>query len=117
VLVNVPAVGNLIREGKTFQIPSTMQVGLEAGMITFESYLGRLVTEGKVDKDDADTFLGKKKKADNISHTPVTGGSVSRPSAAAGRPAPVAPNTSTNSGIRITSSEPAPGIPLKKKIG
>lgn len=95
VLVNIPAVGNLIREGKTFQIPSTMQVGIEAGMITFESYLNRLVTEGKVEKEDADTFLGKKKKEGPP------------PSSHGG-------SHNTNTGIRITSSEPAPG---KKKAG
>lgn len=105
VLVNIPAISNLIREGKTFQIPSTMQVGLEHGMITFESYLGKLVTEGKVDKDDADTFLGRKKKD-------ITGGFGG--GAAGGR----STGGTSGTGIRITSSDTQPGFPApKKKIG
>lgn len=62
VLVNTHAVANLIREGKTFQIPSAMQVGGESGMMTFEAHLNRLVSEGKVSKEDADVFLGKNLK-------------------------------------------------------
>src|ERR1700722_2744449 len=62
VLVNTHAVANLIREGKTFQIPSSMQTQMDAGMMTFEFHLGKLVGEGKVDKLAADTFLGRKNK-------------------------------------------------------
>ncbi len=61
VLKNTHAIANMIREGKTFQIPSAMQVGGEHGMVTFESHLNKLVNEGKVLKSDAESFLGKKK--------------------------------------------------------
>lgn len=70
VLKNTHAVANMIREGKTFQIPSTMQVGAEHGMVTYEAHLTKLVSEGLVKKSDADAFLGKKKGADASSGKP-----------------------------------------------
>jgi twitching motility protein PilT len=62
IMICTPAVGNLIREGKTFQIPSLMQIGRKAGMQLLNDSLAKLV-EGKivepreaylkaVDKDD-----------------------------------------------------------------
>ncbi len=47
VLLSTPAVSNLIREGKTFQIPSVMQTNRKAGMVTLNDALMELV-EGKV---------------------------------------------------------------------
>ena len=61
ILVNNSAISNLIREGKTFQIPSAMQTGMQHGMITFDRAMNQLVKEGKVSQDTADTFLGRKK--------------------------------------------------------
>ena len=83
ILMNTPAVSNLIREGKTFQIPSAMQIGQEFGMITFEKSIGDLVKEGKIDKTSADQFFGKKPKREDPMHqqkpiatpqTPPSGG-------------------------------------------
>lgn len=62
VLTNSHAVANLIRESKTHQIPSIMQTQMDAGNMTFEHHLKKLVDEGKVDKSLANTFLGKKEK-------------------------------------------------------
>lgn len=59
VLVNTQACANLIREGKTFQIPSTMQTGKGQGMITFESYIEELIQKGKIHQKDGYAFLGK----------------------------------------------------------
>jgi len=59
VLINTNAVANLIREGKTFQIQSTMQTGRGIGMFTFETYLGELVQKGVLDPAAAGNFLGK----------------------------------------------------------
>lgn len=39
VLVNSPAVANLIREGKTHQLPALLQTGSQLGMQTFEQSL------------------------------------------------------------------------------
>jgi twitching motility protein PilT len=96
VLVNTPAVANLIREAKTFQIPSAMQVGLEHGMLTFEASVQRLATEGKIEKEDADQFLGKKKA---VSHAPSPG------------------TGHTATGIRFESDGPATNVGGKKKVG
>ena len=47
------AVSNLIREGKTFQIPSMMQVGKNIGMISLNDALMDLVTKKLVAPDEA----------------------------------------------------------------
>ena len=43
VLLSIPAVANLIREGKTFQIPSIMQTNRKVGMVTLNDALIELV--------------------------------------------------------------------------
>jgi twitching motility protein PilT len=48
VLVPTPAVRNLIREGKTHQIPSAMQTGSNVGMQTMDAALATLVRNGKI---------------------------------------------------------------------
>src|SRR5437667_1700433 len=60
LLVNTPAVANLIREGKTFQIPSSMQTGQVHGMITFEGAVNDLVRRGSISRQDANTFLDRR---------------------------------------------------------
>ena len=53
VLIVTSAVSNLIREGKTFQIPSTMQVGKSLGMTTLNDALVDLVVRKVVPADEA----------------------------------------------------------------
>jgi len=60
VLVNTPAVANLIREGKTCQIPSSMQTGQVHGMVTFEAALNDLVRKGIVSRQDGHSFLERR---------------------------------------------------------
>jgi twitching motility protein PilT len=48
VLIATPAINNLIREGKTYQIASAMQAGREHGMHTMDSYLADLVNSGEI---------------------------------------------------------------------
>jgi twitching motility protein PilT len=60
VLVNTPAVANLIREGKTFQAHSAMQTGHAQGMLTFESSINELVRKGLVSKTDAPALIGRR---------------------------------------------------------
>jgi twitching motility protein PilT len=59
LMVNTKAIANLIREGKTFQIPSAMQTGKREGMITYEAAIENLVKRGILDKKVAAEFLGK----------------------------------------------------------
>jgi twitching motility protein PilT len=47
-LVPTPAVRNLIREGKTHQIPSAMQTGAGVGMQSLDTALATLVRNGKI---------------------------------------------------------------------
>jgi twitching motility protein PilT len=60
VLVNTPAVANLIREGKTFQIPSSMQTGQVHGMVTFEMAVNDLMRKGIVSRQDGQSFLERR---------------------------------------------------------
>jgi twitching motility protein PilT len=53
VMVATPAVRNLIREGKTFQLPSVIQTGVKEGMQTIEQSLSELVMSGRVTKQEA----------------------------------------------------------------
>jgi len=53
VLMVTQGVSNLIREGKTFQIPSMMQVGKSIGMVTLNDALMDLVTKKLVEPDEA----------------------------------------------------------------
>jgi twitching motility protein PilT len=60
VLVNTPAVANLIREGKTFQIHSSMQTGQVHGMVTFEAAVNDLVRKGIVSRQEGNSFLDRR---------------------------------------------------------
>jgi twitching motility protein PilT len=53
VLVTTPAIANLIREGKSYQITSVMQAGRELGMHTLDQHLAELVDEGAITRDAA----------------------------------------------------------------
>ena len=53
ILVNNPAVSNLIREGKTFQIPSTMQTGRQEGMQLMDRAILEAVERGEVNGEEA----------------------------------------------------------------
>jgi len=48
-----PAVGSLIREGKTHQIYAAMEAGAKHGMIAMDQYLAFLIKQGLVEVDEA----------------------------------------------------------------
>lgn len=48
ILVTTPAIANLIREGKTYQIRSALQAGREQGMHTMDQHLAELVHAGVI---------------------------------------------------------------------
>jgi twitching motility protein PilT len=56
------AVGTLIREDKTFQIPSILQTGRAAGMIMLDDSLDDLVKAGTVTKEAAQRFAVRKER-------------------------------------------------------
>ena len=53
VLIVNPAISNLIRSGKTHQIPTMMQVGKASGMVTLNDALAELVRAGKITAEEA----------------------------------------------------------------
>src|SRR5438552_3444847 len=53
ILLSTPAVSNLIREAKTFQIPSIIQTSKKLGMNTLNDALFDLVEKGVVEPDEA----------------------------------------------------------------
>jgi twitching motility protein PilT len=53
VLIVTPAVGNLIREGKTFQLPTLMQTGKAVGMMTLNDSLMALVASRTITPEEA----------------------------------------------------------------
>ncbi len=53
ILVANTAVRNLIREGKTFQIPSIIQTGQQFGMQSLDLHLKELVNKGLITKEEA----------------------------------------------------------------
>ncbi len=72
VLVNIPAVANLIREGKTHQIASVMQTGRSLGMITFEQSIQELTQKGLISKEEAAAFLRRRGAAKHLTASPAS---------------------------------------------
>jgi twitching motility protein PilT len=63
VLVCTPAIGNLIRENKTFRINSAIQTGAKLGMQLLDDHLFKLWNEKKVTEDDV---LAKAQNYDDL---------------------------------------------------
>ena len=53
VLVNTPAIGNLIREAKTFMLPGVMQTGKKLGMRLMDDSLQELLDQGLITGEEA----------------------------------------------------------------
>ncbi len=53
ILVVTGGIANMIRDGKTYQIPSAMQTGMKSGMILLNDSLLKFVKEGSVDPMEA----------------------------------------------------------------
>jgi len=62
ILINTPAVANLIRENNVAQITSAMQTGAKEGMVTMENALKKLVADGLIDKEVLEKRGGRKRK-------------------------------------------------------
>jgi twitching motility protein PilT len=108
ILLSIPAVTNLIREGKTFQIPSIMQTSKRLGMVTLNDALIAYVDSGEVEPKEAYMKAVEKAgfvamlKARNLdvsfaesdqasASTPPSAGGVAAPGGAKGAPAKPAP--------------------------
>ena len=66
VLINTPAVANMIREGQVAQLYSAMQAGSEVGMHTLDQDLRRLVEEGTIALQRRDGLRGRPDDLDGV---------------------------------------------------
>ena len=66
VLINTPAVANMIREGQVAQLYSAMQAGAAVGMHTLDQDLRRLVSEGTIALNVARDFASDPKSLDGV---------------------------------------------------
>jgi twitching motility protein PilT len=66
ILMGIPSVRNLIREGKTHQIPSVLQTGREAGMQTLDDEICRLIETRVISPGDGLTQAQNKEKVQAV---------------------------------------------------
>jgi twitching motility protein PilT len=81
LMVNNDAVGNLIRKGKAFQLPSIISTSREQGMQLMDTDLMRLVKEGRISAEDAyvkavskkdfEPLVDEEEKAEQARRAPV----------------------------------------------
>ena len=75
VLKNTLAVGNMIRDQKTYQIPSAMQIGRSQGMQTFDEALKSLLSAGRITGETAYRAATKKEEFEAfVSRSFIEGG-------------------------------------------
>ena len=66
IMVNTPAIANLIRDGKTAQLYSQIQTGGALGMQTLERALANLVLQGKVTRDEATMHTSRPEELERL---------------------------------------------------
>lgn len=62
ILVNTPAVSNLIRENNIAQIQSAIQTGAKENMVTMENAVKNLLQEGLITEETATKRIGRQRK-------------------------------------------------------
>ena len=72
ILIATPAVRNLIRESKTYQIPSMVQTGKRYGMQLLDDAIMNLLNKGWISADEAYTKANEKAKFRPFLKTPPT---------------------------------------------
>ena len=66
VMLNTNAIGNLIREGRTFQIPSAIQsAGRKTGMVLMDQSLNELLQAGLISSEDARMYMTDPRNMDD----------------------------------------------------
>jgi len=53
LMIATPAIRNIIREEKTYQMPAIIQMGKKNGMISLDQTLKELLVEGKISREEA----------------------------------------------------------------
>jgi len=54
IMICTPAIQNLIREGKTYQIFSVLQTGSNIGMQTMDSHIKKMVQQGIISASETE---------------------------------------------------------------
>ncbi len=62
ILINTPAVSNLIRENNISQIPSVLQTNVKEGMVSMDRAIDTLLSDGLIDEAIAEKRTGKQRK-------------------------------------------------------
>jgi len=71
VMVNTPAVGNLVREGKTHQLVNVLQTGKRLGMQTMDDAITELLDGGKISPEEAfDRCIDKRRFIERLPVVP-----------------------------------------------
>lgn len=68
IMMTTGAIANLIREGKTYQIPSALQAGREAGMHTMDQHLADLVNSHMVTYEAAQSKMQEAENFNRLVH-------------------------------------------------
>ena len=78
ILVGTLSAGNLIRDNKTFQMPSVMQMGKNIGMRIMDDSIIALFNEGKISRETAIANIDNKKLIQAVSGQKIDSGMASR---------------------------------------
>jgi len=81
IMVATVAIRNLIREGKTHQMPSSIQTGTQVGMQSLEQAIRNLVMQNRIDRAHAESIL----QSSSASSAATLGAPTAAAVAAAGR--------------------------------
>ncbi|MBU2608586.1 MAG: type IV pilus twitching motility protein PilT [Chloroflexi bacterium] len=67
VMLGIPPVRNLIREGKTHQLPNVIRTQAQLGMITFDQALVNLYHGGEISKENLFAFCNDREEVERLS--------------------------------------------------
>ncbi len=67
VMLGITPVRNLIREGKTYQLPNVIRTHAQLGMITFDQALVNLYHGGEISKENLIAFCNDREEVERLS--------------------------------------------------
>jgi twitching motility protein PilT len=112
ILLSTPAISNLVREAKTFQITSVMQTSRRAGMVTLNDALLELVDGNQVEPKEA--YMKATDKVSFVQALKARGHDVAFVDPSEGGAASGAPGGKSDSGLHTKTNPPRPGYGTKR---
>jgi len=67
VMLGIPPVRNLIREGKIFQLPNVIRTNAQVGMVTLDQALTNLYRQGAISSDSLFAFCNDREEVERLS--------------------------------------------------